>query len=63
MDETLERLRDQLRRLDMETEAQVLFRQERQGPPTRFRPAGNGSLLHHAAALVLWWNRPRTCWT
>ncbi|MEN9465533.1 MAG: hypothetical protein RL217_1714, partial [Pseudomonadota bacterium] len=32
MDETLERLRDQLRRLDMETEAQVLFRQERQGP-------------------------------
>ncbi|WP_430460516.1 Hpt domain-containing protein [Thalassolituus sp. LLYu03] len=32
MDMTLERLRDQLRRLDMETEAQVLFRQERQGP-------------------------------
>lgn len=32
MDDTLERLRDQLRRLDIETEAQVLFRQERQGP-------------------------------
>lgn len=32
VDMTLERLRDQLRRLDMETEAQVLFRQERQGP-------------------------------
>lgn len=32
MDMTLERLRDQLRRLDQETEAQVLFRQERQGP-------------------------------
>lgn len=32
MDMTLDRLRDQLRRLDMETEAQVLFRQERQGP-------------------------------
>lgn len=32
MDVTLDRLRDQLRRLDMETEAQVLFRQERQGP-------------------------------
>ncbi|MCP5334781.1 MAG: Hpt domain-containing protein [Oceanospirillaceae bacterium] len=32
MDATLERLRDQLRRLDMETEAQILFRQERQGP-------------------------------
>jgi len=32
MDDTLERLRDQLRRLDQETEAQVLFRQERQGP-------------------------------
>lgn len=32
MDVTLERLRDQLRRLDMETEAQVLFRQERHGP-------------------------------
>ncbi len=32
MDSTLERLKDQLRRLDMETEAQVLFRQERQGP-------------------------------
>lgn len=32
MDMTLERLRDQLRRLDMETEAQVLFRQERHGP-------------------------------
>jgi len=32
MEGTLDRLRDQLRRLDMETEAQVLFRQERQGP-------------------------------
>lgn len=32
VDDTLERLRDQLRRLDLETEAQVLFRQERQGP-------------------------------
>lgn len=32
MDSTLDRLRDQLRRLDIETEAQVLFRQERQGP-------------------------------
>ena len=32
MDSTLERLRDQLRRLDIETEAQVLFRQERQTP-------------------------------
>ncbi len=32
MENTLDRLRDQLRRLDMETEAQVLFRQERQGP-------------------------------
>lgn len=32
MDDTLERLRDQLRRLDLETEAQVLFRQEKQGP-------------------------------
>ena len=32
MDSTLERLRDQLRRLDMETEAQVLFRQERVTP-------------------------------
>ncbi|MCD8521819.1 MAG: Hpt domain-containing protein [Saccharospirillaceae bacterium] len=32
MDMTLDRLRDQLRRLDMETEAQVIFRQERQGP-------------------------------
>lgn len=32
MDGTLERLKDQLRRLDIETEAQVLFRQERQGP-------------------------------
>ena len=32
MEMTLDRLRDQLRRLDMETEAQVLFRQERQGP-------------------------------
>ena len=32
MDMTLDRLRDQLRRLDMETEAQVLFRQERHGP-------------------------------
>ena len=32
MDMTLDRLRDQLRRLDIETEAQVLFRQERQGP-------------------------------
>ena len=32
MDQTLERLSDQLRRLDRETEAQVLFRQERQGP-------------------------------
>lgn len=29
MDATLERLRDQVRHLDMETEAQVLFRQER----------------------------------
>jgi chemosensory pili system protein ChpA (sensor histidine kinase/response regulator) len=32
MDSTLERLRDQLRRLDIETEAQVLFRQERETP-------------------------------
>ena len=32
MDQTLERLSDQLRRLDRETEAQVLFRQERHGP-------------------------------
>ncbi len=32
MEMTLDRLRDQLRRLDMETEAQVLFRQERHGP-------------------------------
>ena len=32
MDATLDRLKDQLRRLDIETEAQVLFRQERQGP-------------------------------
>ncbi|WP_221793816.1 Hpt domain-containing protein [Oceanobacter mangrovi] len=32
MEGTLDRLRDQLRRLDIETEAQVLFRQERQGP-------------------------------
>lgn len=32
MDSTLDRLRDQLRRLDMETEAQVLFRREQQGP-------------------------------
>ncbi|MEK9714189.1 MAG: Hpt domain-containing protein, partial [Thalassolituus sp.] len=32
MDQTLDRMRDQLRRLDMETEAQVLFRQERHGP-------------------------------
>lgn len=32
MDMTLDRLRDQLRRLDIETEAQVLFRQERHGP-------------------------------
>jgi chemosensory pili system protein ChpA (sensor histidine kinase/response regulator) len=32
MDATLDRLRDQLRRLDMETEAQVLFRREQQGP-------------------------------
>jgi len=32
MDGTLDRLRDQLRRLDMETEAQVLFRREQQGP-------------------------------
>ncbi|WP_370314543.1 Hpt domain-containing protein [Thalassolituus sp.] len=32
MDQTLDRLRDQLRRLDIETEAQVLFRQERHGP-------------------------------
>ncbi len=32
MDSTMDRLKDQLRRLDMETEAQVLFRQERHGP-------------------------------
>ena len=32
MDQTIDRLRDQLRRLDIETEAQVLFRQERHGP-------------------------------
>jgi chemosensory pili system protein ChpA (sensor histidine kinase/response regulator) len=32
MDATLDRLKDQLRRLDIETEAQVLFRQERHGP-------------------------------
>ena len=32
MDSTLERLKDQLRRLDIETEAQVLFRREQQGP-------------------------------
>ncbi|CCK74270.1 Sensor histidine kinase/response regulator [Oleispira antarctica RB-8] len=32
MDSTLDRLRDQLRRLDIETQAQVLFRQERQTP-------------------------------
>jgi chemosensory pili system protein ChpA (sensor histidine kinase/response regulator) len=32
MDSTLERLRDQVRRLDTETEAQVLFSQERQTP-------------------------------
>jgi chemosensory pili system protein ChpA (sensor histidine kinase/response regulator) len=32
MDQTLDRMRDQLRRLDIETEAQVLFRQERHGP-------------------------------
>ncbi|MFT6325735.1 MAG: chemosensory pili system protein ChpA (sensor histidine kinase/response regulator) [Crocinitomicaceae bacterium] len=32
MDATLDRMRDQLRRLDMETEAQVLFRREQQGP-------------------------------
>lgn len=32
MDQTIDRLRDQLRRLDLETEAQVLFRQDRQGP-------------------------------
>jgi chemosensory pili system protein ChpA (sensor histidine kinase/response regulator) len=32
MDATLDRLKDQLRRLDMETEAQVLFRREQQGP-------------------------------
>lgn len=32
MDATLERLKDQLRRLDIETEAQVLFRREQQGP-------------------------------
>jgi chemosensory pili system protein ChpA (sensor histidine kinase/response regulator) len=32
MDSTLERLRDQLRRLDIETQAQVLFRQERATP-------------------------------
>ena len=33
MDTTLERLREQLRRLDIETEAQVLFRQERSDSP------------------------------
>ena len=32
MDSTLDRLKDQLRRLDIETEAQVLFRREQQGP-------------------------------
>ncbi|UTW48031.1 Hpt domain-containing protein [Bacterioplanoides sp. SCSIO 12839] len=32
MDVTLDRLRDQLRRLDSETQEQVQFRQERQGP-------------------------------
>ena len=32
MDQTLDRMRDQLRRLDIETEAQVIFRQERHGP-------------------------------
>ena len=33
MDSTLDRLSDQLRRLDIETQAQVLFRQERQSGP------------------------------
>lgn len=32
MDTTIDRLREQLRRLDRETEAQILFRQEREGP-------------------------------
>ncbi len=32
MDTTIERLREQLRRLDIETEAQILFRQEISGP-------------------------------
>ena len=45
MDATLDRLRDQLRRLDMETEAQVLFRREQQGPDYEdFDPLENGPL-------------------
>ncbi len=32
VDATIDRLREQLRRLDRETEAQILFRQEREGP-------------------------------
>ena len=38
MDTTLERLREQLRRLDIETEAQVLFRQERHDNYEDFDP-------------------------
>ncbi len=38
MDQTVERLQEQLRRLDIETEAQVIFRQEQLGDQDAFDP-------------------------
>ena len=51
---TIERLREQLRRMDIETEAQILFRAERELGPNydeEFDPAGNGPLFVHPAAV------------
>ena len=54
LDRTVTRLRDQLRKLEMETEAQILHKHQAEdvGAPHRLRPARTRPLLEHPAALA-----------
>ena len=56
LDQTVARLREQLRTMDIETEAQILYRFDREYEGVEdaargLRPAGAGPLLAHAGAL------------
>ena len=53
MSQAVSRLQEQLRRLDIETEAQI-FRQEQLGEREDFDPLGNGSLFTFTTIITLY---------